>query len=573
MIGSLARKARHVLQDPVLQRWLCRRVIGRETGPPAFTPGHPPYLALPDGLPTRAPTWSGPTAEAGFQPPREPICIALAGRTVEIPPDQPERLFSAAYDDLETALSAHRFAWVPVAGPGVDADWVAAIWRAWAHLHGAAMSGWPWQAYTVAERAINLIDFASRHGLPGEPAETLDLLARHGEAIADNLEYFGEHYTSNHLSNNGRGLLRIGCAIGLPEYASLGAQIMVAEAGRIFGHSGMLREGSTHYHVLLTRNYIDAWLAAREAALPETDTLRRVAEQALGVIQGLRLPGGLPLVGDISPDCPPGFLASLAGVRANQPQWTDIKSADSLSGISALIAEISPVSPNRLAADGWHRFRRAGWSALLHVPPDGWPPMPGHGHHDLGSFELHWETQPVFVDPGRGSYREDPAYDPDVSGAAHNAVCIDDAAATPVNRPHYSDSFRSRVVGVPPTIEPIRNGFRLAHSGFTRLRGVGNAIREWFFTDGRIEIRDRIEGNRAHRVRRSYCTPLVAVRQGKTVDLTGNGIRMRMDLGGDVTIGPRTIWAAYGERREGTEIVCEETMRLPVDLVTVLERY
>ena len=40
---------------------------------------------------------------------------------------------------------------------------------------------------------------------------------------------------------------------------------MIAEAGRIFGRSGLLNEGSSHYHLLVTRNYIDAWLSAKSA--------------------------------------------------------------------------------------------------------------------------------------------------------------------------------------------------------------------------------------------------------------------------------------------------------------------
>ncbi len=34
--------------------------------------------------------------------------------------------------------------------------------------------------------------------------------------------------------------------LGLPDYADTGAQIMLAEAGRIFAPSGVLREGSSH---------------------------------------------------------------------------------------------------------------------------------------------------------------------------------------------------------------------------------------------------------------------------------------------------------------------------------------
>ena len=60
-----------------------------------------------------------------------------------------------------------------------------------------------------------------------------------------------------------RGLYRLGLDLGLDACADLGGLILVEEAGRIFLPSGVLREGSSHYHLLAARNYADAWLAAR----------------------------------------------------------------------------------------------------------------------------------------------------------------------------------------------------------------------------------------------------------------------------------------------------------------------
>ena len=48
---------------------------------------------------------------------------------------------------------------------------------------------------------------------------------------------------------------------------------------------------------------------ARKFDRPETDTLGQIAGRALSVCPLFDLPGGLPLIGDISPDCPPDYLA------------------------------------------------------------------------------------------------------------------------------------------------------------------------------------------------------------------------------------------------------------------------
>ena len=242
MTAALVHKARQILEDPVLRRWLCRRLVGLEKSPNGFTVGRPPYLgnSVFDEAPKR------PVFAAGqFSTPVNSFEVVLPGETITLDPTNPGALFERQFADVETLLGAHRFAWVPLAGGLPDADWVASLWRCWAGGYGDTDLGWPWHAYTAAERAINIIDFSRQFGWPGEKDATLALLAKHADIIRGRLEYFGDHYTSNHLSNNGRGLLRSGTALGLEDHARVGATSMVAEAGRIFGRSGVLREGST----------------------------------------------------------------------------------------------------------------------------------------------------------------------------------------------------------------------------------------------------------------------------------------------------------------------------------------
>lgn len=507
-----------------------------------------------------------------FEVPGKRLSLPLAGQTVEVDPANPAELFRREYADLETCLSAHRFAWVPIAGNAVDADWTAALWMAWVDTFGETTGGWPWHAYTASERAINIIDFCAVHGLPGGEGDLREMLSRHAQIISANLEYYGDHYTSNHLANNGRGLLRIGCALGDASWASLGARILIAEAGRIFGRSGVLREGSSHYHLLLTRNYLDAWQAAANCGLASAGLLGEIVERAISVLPALTLPGGMPLIGDVSPDAPPNYLTDyIAAVTSGERRRDPAPDGSAVRWTQSATAP-STASPDRLAADGWHRMGSGEWSALTFASPDGWPPMPGHGHQDLGSFELHAGRLPVIVDPGRGSYREDKYHKFYASADAHNAVTVNGAAAMPVNRPYYSDDFRETVVPDRPDMQRTRNGLRLVHSGFTRLRGIGAASREWEFSDRRVVIRDQIDGTGRHTVRLTFCSPLEAVKEdGDTVRLTGGGRNFRLASAAEATLQPRTAWHAYGEGNPATAAVFELSTELPVDLVSVLE--
>ena len=574
MLGSIARKGRQVLADPVLRRWMLRRALKLEAAPPAFQAGRPPYLRFSAVAPENA-QWNGAGPLSDFPLPAAPIRIALAGTDVELSPGDPGALFRRRYDDLETMLSAHRFAWVPVAGRRADRSWVAALWTAWMEDFGDEPAGWPWHPYTATERAINIIDFARRHGLPGDPEKTVAALARHAQAIAANLEYFGEHYTSNHLANNGRGLLRIGTALGMDECIRMGLDILFAEADRIFGTSGVLCEASTHYHLLLARNYADAWLEADHAALPEAAILRDVAARALAAAPALRLSGGLPLIGDISPDCPPAYLAGLASTGARDESgsgWPGGLEPDRRAAFEALRAMTGETAREVISGDGWHRFGTEGWDALAFVPEDGWVPMPGHGHQDLGAFELHHGEERVVVDPGRGSYGPAAADRFYQSSAAHAGLTVDGEDPAPVNRPYYSDAFRRRIVPDAPHMKYAESTVTLTHSGYRRLRGVGSVTRTWHFRPAAVTVSDRVEGQGTRRIARKIVTPYqVRLENGRANIDTGTA-RFRISMGAAISAEETVCWTAYGAGTPGTALTVAQSAPLPFDGTITIER-
>lgn len=554
----------------MLRSWLIRRLTGFEKSPPKFTTGRPGYLDF-SVVPEHElilPVWPETGPSRDFRAPNSPAELKLPGETVVLEPGDGAEFFMRDYEDLETQLAVHRFAWVPLAGPDIDPDWVAELWGNWVVAFGDRRTGWPWHAYTAAERAINMIDFCRRFGLPGDPSKTAELLITHGDIIRDNLEYFGEHYTSNHLANNGRGLFRIGAAFGHAGHTNMGVQILIAEANRIFGRSGVLREGSTHYHLLLTRNYIDAWLEAEAAGLAQARTLRDIAERAVAAIQGMCLPGGMPLIGDISPDAPPTYFGRLAGISALSGAWPDILSADKQTRVEALLSSSTAVSPQRLAEDGWHKFGHGAWQVLTFVSPDGWPPMPGHGHQDMGSFELHDGSTPVIVDPGRGSYA-DTEYE---KGFRHSSVLVDGRQPAPTNRPYYSEAFRRRILTILPEMRPTRMGRCLNFAGFGRSGQTETTEREWVLKDESVEVRDRIVGKGEHNIVRQFIVPGdVTLTDADARFAAGEGT-YRLSAETIPDIEAITYWSAYGEGRSASLVSFRQTTTLPFEGTAVLAR-
>lgn len=524
MIQNLLRKLGHLASDAALRRWLLERALGRTPAPPAFTPHRPPYLnSLELG---QAPHSDQSFARLAVQAPQGSITLDLAGLDIAIEPAQAATLFERSFADIEQLLALHRFAWID---DGTDPDWVALLWSEWLKRFSTPDESWPWHPYTAAERAINLLAFAERRGLPEPADETRRLLVLHATIIAERLEYFGPHYTGNHLANDGRGLFRLGTALGLNAAADLGGRILQEEAKRIFGPSGVLIEGSAHYHLLLAKNYGEAASWAAKASRPEAAELAAIAARAKHAAGGLLLTGGLPLIGDISPDLPPRQLTSYF-------QRTD---AD-------------------LSADGWHRFEEGDWSLLIYAAPDGWPPMPGHSHQDLGSFELHWKGVPLIVDPGRGRYGDSGEAALYRSAAVHNGITFDGRDPRPANRPYYAPSFRKAFAGTEPQVTSAEKGFSLS---FPMDKAI--VTRRFEAKPETLTIADRIEG-RGHRlIERGLVTPhpVTLSKNAASIHTPKGDIHLQADH--SLTAMPITCWGAYGRASAATRLVAASRAPLP----------
>jgi hypothetical protein len=540
LINIFLRKLQTVAKDPVLRKWLIGRLLGNYPAEPAYQIHQPPYLK--GMLPLTSEIPSSDLLEIAAIAPETSIDLPLAGQTIALQPGHESELFQRSFDDTETLMSLHRFAWLAALEYDADPAWVSTIWSAWKAVHGMVDESWAWHPYTASERAINILTFATRHGLPGPIGDTLPTLAAHGPAIASKLEYFGDHHTSNHLANNGRGLFLLGLVLGMPDCADLGAKILTEEAKRIFKPSGMLREGSSHYHLLLARNYRIAMNKAEEYEHPAFSKLSKIVQNIYSPLPYLRLPNGLPLIGDISPDLSPARLVGEFYID------TGAETCD----------------PATFIDDGWLRFDVGPWAGLWHASPDGWSHMPGHGHQDCGSFEIHYDDTPIFVDPGRGSYGEEGDAALYRSAAVHNSIIIDGADPYPANKPYYDDSFRRQIAGAPPILKRSSDGVSLTYYGFSRLKSVGPCNRVWSFDGDVMSVLDNLEGSGNHAITRSLCTTLPVEQKCDSLILNENGMSFRLQFNdGNFELENGTRWTAYGEGQPATFIHIKGQYKLP----------
>jgi hypothetical protein len=555
MISAFTRKARRLADDPVLRAWMIGRVLGRNPSPPSSPAHRPPYAQghLPLKLADQY-QLAGASAAKTDPAPRS-ITVPLSGSSLTFDPVQPDRFYTHPLADIEVDLARHRFAWLPLVGSVPDGVFAVA-WTSWRRLFHDR-EGVHWHPYTTAERAINVIDAMARLGAPADPQQLASDLAHHAKVISERLEYFGNHDTSNHLANNGRGLYRIGCALNDNAIRCLGLEILGRESGRIILPSGVLREGSSHYHMLYLRNYLDVWLCAEvHGHAEDARTFKNVAQHMISVGKALVLAGGLPLIGDISPDVPPEYLA---GIEQGRGVWVASRSANEQRMIQSLVADTPEVAHDRLLADGWLRWEDGRWSALANVPALGWPFMPGHAHQDMGSAEIHLDGAPLFIDPGRGLYGEDKSAAEYRTGSVHGTLLIDGLDPYPANKPYYSKAFRTRIAG-PAVANTQADGFTIRHGGYQRLH-VDTVRRRWRFNNNGFRIDDAVTGHGTHEIERALVTPL-AVRIDNERVIIDERFSLRAN-GLVPECHPVTAWHAYGSGNPATRIVFRTTDELP----------
>lgn len=556
MTSAIFRKIGRVAEDPTLRRWLIGRALGRYNAPAPFTPHRPPYADAMLPLSAETPSDTSNYGDSLEALPKDwtSATLRLPGHSVTVKHGAALiDAFTAEQTDIERRLSLHRFAWVPFLSVE-EQPCVPDLWKAWCHAFLDSDDPWIWHPYTATERAVNILDWAEQFGWPADTTVPINALASHAPKIAARLEYFGDHDTSNHLANNGRGLYRIGAQLSLPKARELGFEILRCEAARVFLPSGVLREGSSHYHLLYARNYVDVWLAAeRHGHEEEALVLKDIVSRALAVVPRLTLSGGLPLIGDISPDSPPSHVI---GIAAGDGTWATMRNdGDRQRTHDLAMATPAPFEPT-LAADGWVRKDYGAWSALWYASPAGWPFMPGHGHHDIGSCEVHYLGQPVFIDPGRGAYGETGDAARYRSSAVHGTLRLNNQDPYPANKPYYTASFRDDVCGDAPSFELTDDSVSLRYAPYRKI-GVANISRRWTFQNDGFELTDLLDGKRRQTIERSLVTPLDAEIADGVVVLRGRDLCVTVTPSADATIElePITRWHAYGEGTPATRIV------------------
>ena len=315
--------------------------------------------------------------------------------------------------DPEEYWTLHQFGWLFIlaAGGREGPAGVREAVRRWIARLGDRSDDPSWRSFSIAERICNWGYFYLVLGSEALPEEAPLSLARQAEHLEAHLECYPDGSTNNHLIEDGRGLYAAGYLLGRDDLRESGREILLqGNAPAVYSGSDSSNEGSSHYHLIFTRAYLDA---LRIAAVSGDEPL----SSALGVpvVAALRgcayfrdpeAPPGwsIPLIGDVS-RIPrrassmgaPGF-GGWPGMRPPAGRWTSPSPGSPRPRIRSPRSRRHPPGWSRFPASGHYRFNGSRYGIWWHSRRKGLHQC--HAHNDWGSFQLHVGGDPVVVDSG-----------------------------------------------------------------------------------------------------------------------------------------------------------------------------
>ncbi len=536
--------------------------------------------------------------------------ISLAGMDIIIDKDLD---WNQHFDDDEDMAALHRFIWmynelIVRLEQGCQKiklrEQVFEYIYSWINLYTTEntsnLHSEIFQTYSVSERVVNWLYSLS---IVNDVQEILDndifqSIVEQVQYICKNLEYYGEDYTSNHLSNNGKAIYIAGSMLNIEEFKNIGRTIVIKELDRILVDGGFLREGSVHYQFLITKNYTDIYWVAKQFDDVELEMilkpyLSKMINSCL-YFQMKNAKGDyqIPLIGDISPDYKPNWIIKVPQVAMMLAfKKYNFNEMESIGYHSVFLhIDVDKRSERIVTKDleeqniytilkDWGKIENKDWTLFTHVNHSVYPNnLTGHFHHDTGAIVLYYKKECILCDCGRYTYKPTVRGIRDKKMEAHCGVVIDGIQPEIDMRTFYSKSFIKKYASQKPIIKLDGTSLEVLQYGFQRLKNVGEVKRNVNIKEECVEIRDIFQGKGVHDIKLYYHSDGEFQIIDNTIILKKNDqifniiFEKKMDsvkiiYGKDYDIDGKAA-ISYGNSKNICSIVCKIRIVLPCVITT-----
>jgi hypothetical protein len=371
-----------------------------------------------------------------------------------------------------------------------------------------------WEPYPLCRRLVlwSRLPFL----LPQEPrwqrfwSRTLEPSLRlQARFLRRNLEH---DVPNNHLLANFRALAWVGMFFpSWPEskqLAQFGLDGLWSQARRQVLADGVHDERSISYHTIVLQDLLETWLLARSREVSVPSDIEPLLHGMFEFLAATRTPNGTwPMLNDTVPGYPidPEQVLAAGAALFSRPELISHTENPSRSTyrdwlVGPLATTHGGSSPTPLDSK---IFQDAGYAVLrdehtyllFDAGPMGPARLPGHGHADSLSFELHTGNVGLIVDPGVFTYAAGRWRNHFRATASHNTVAVDEQ-----DQCVFWGAFR---VAFPPASELTswsEDHVEGQHDGYCRFSdAVLHRRRISRIGPGTFEILDIFEGSGDHR--------------------------------------------------------------------------
>ena len=262
--------------------------------------------------------------------------------------------------------------------------------------------------YNISERLSNLITYYILYK-KNLTKESYDFIITDIQTLLNNLEING-HRTGNHIVNNCRALIYSGYFLNNKKLIEIGVNIFLEKYKKILFDDGFLRDGSTHYHFLVTRWIfeINSLLNKSKYKSYRVKKIDKICREMIKICnyfndKSIDL---FPLFGDISPDFSPSYFNNLFD-KKNKPKknflsiWRKLRFKNVNENISNdKVLDIKKKS-------GWLKLKILRYVVFLRLPisnKDLSHNLIHHSHDDVGHFLIYYNKKAIFSKSGRYTY-------------------------------------------------------------------------------------------------------------------------------------------------------------------------
>lgn len=419
--------------------------------------------------------------------------LNVAGRLSEVGWDGPQReklwRYNQHYfDDMNSVNSKAR------------SEWHLGIVNRWVQENTPGQ-GTGWEPYPTSLRIVNWIKWHLANHLLND--DCLQSLAIQTRWLSKRIEW---HILGNHLFANAKALVFAGHFFEGPEakkWLDIGLEIIACELPEQVLPDGGNFERSPMYHSIFLEDILD--LINLVEAYPSIVGKEHLKEWRATAIRMLRW-----LEKMCHPDGEIAFFNDAAMGVAPSPKELKMYAKYLDLSVDQFDSRSNNITVSRFEDSGYLRIEAMYACLFLDVAHIGPDYLPGHAHADTLSFEFSLFGERVFVNGGTSQYGNGPLRLEERSTAAHNTVEVNDENSSEVWS-GFRVARRAHPIGLEIAQSNETVVVTCGHDGYMRLPGRPAHKRSWQLSQGKLIVRDRIDGVFKTAIARFHFHPVLRV--------------------------------------------------------------